>query len=117
MFSTHERNFSIDVIHGDKISVSSKFECEGILFSNVNLIDQFIASPNPTTDYVDILVPTIEKQEISVTVYTSVQQKVLERNCAVRNGRIRVPLGHLSQGLYFVTLNLETPINFKIIKQ
>jgi hypothetical protein len=117
LFSTYERNFSVDVNHGDKISVSSKFECEGILFSEVNLIDQFTASPNPTTDYVDILVPTIQKQEISVTVYSSLQQKVLEKNCTVQNGRIRVPLSHLSTGLYFVVLHLETPVNFKIVKK
>jgi hypothetical protein len=117
LFSTYERNFSVDVNHGDKISVSSKFECEGILYSDVNLIDQFTASPNPTTDYVDILVPTIQKQEISVTVYTSLQQRVLVKNCTVQNGRIRVPLEDLPHGLYFVTLNLETPVNFKILKQ
>ncbi len=116
LFSTYERNFSVDVNHGDKISVSSKLECEGILYSDVNLIDQFTASPNPTTDYVDILVLTIQKQEISVTVYSLLQQKVLEKNCTVQNGRIRVPLNHLSTGLYFVVLNLETPVNFKIVK-
>ncbi len=117
LFSTYERNFSVDVNHGDKISVSSKFECEGILFSNINLIDQFIASPNPTTDYVYILVPSIKKQEISVTVCSLLQQKVSENNYEIQNGRIRVPLNHLPVGLYFVTLNLETPVNFKIMKQ
>ncbi len=117
LFSTNDNYFSVDVNHGDKISVRTKFECEGILYSDVNLIDQFTAFPNPTTDYVDILVPTIQKQKISVTVYTSLQQRVLVKNISVQNGRIRVPLNHLPPDLYFVTLNLETPVSFKIIKK
>ncbi len=117
LFSTYDRNFALDVNHGDQISVSSKFECEGILFSDIILIDQFVAYPNPTTDYVEILVPTIEKEEVSVTVLNMLQQKILENNYEVQNGRIRVHLNKVPIGLYFVTLNLDTPINFKILKE
>ena len=117
LFSTYDKNFAVDVNHGDQVTVASKFECEGILMSDINLIDEFVAYPNPTTDYVEFLIPTIEREEVLVTVHNMMQQKVVENNCSVQNGRVRVDLNNLPIGIYMVTLNLKTPVHFKIMKK
>ena len=117
MLTTASRKFAIDVNHGDKISVSSKFVCEGELNNEVDLVYHFSAYPNPTTDFVNVVIPNVDLEEVTAVVYNSLHQKISEENYKLLDGEIRISLSNVSSGIYFLTLKLETPVNLKIVKK
>jgi len=117
LLTTYSKNFEINVNHGDKIRVSSKFACEGIFAKDVNLINEFVIYPNPTTEFVEITIPNINLENVSATLYNTLHQKVSEKTYPLNGNKIRVSLNHAPAGMYYIRLDLESPVNFKIIKQ
>ena len=117
MLTTHSNNFEIDVNHGDKIMVSSKLACEGIYIKDVDLINHIVAYPNPASEYVDIAIPNVELENVSVVVSNALQLNISEKKYEINGGRVRVPLKNLTPGVYFIRLKLETAVSLKIIKQ
>lgn len=99
---------------GDKIRISSKLPCEGSITMDV---DMYRAYPNPTTNWVDVQIFDTEVKEIVARVFNSLQQKVSEKKYLLKNGKIRIELNDKPAGIYFIRLDLETPVNFKIVKQ
>ena len=55
-------------------------------------------------------------KEVLATVYNSLQQKVSENSYKLNGGQITVSLNDVPLGIYFIKLNLETPITLKIVK-
>lgn len=76
VLTTHSRKFSIEVNHGDKITVSSTLDCEGVFTIDVNLSGHFMVYPNPTIDFARVSIPVLELDKVSAILYTSMQQKV-----------------------------------------
>jgi hypothetical protein len=81
------------------------------------LINHFTAYPNPTTEFVEITIPNINLEKVSATLYNILHQKVSEKTYQLNGNKIRVSLNSVPSGMYYIRLNLDTPINFKIIKQ
>ncbi len=117
MLTTPSRKFAIDVHHGDKINVSSKFICEGGLDTDVDLAEYFSVYPNPTTDVVHVVIPNVDIEEVTAVVYNLLQQKISEKSHKLIDGKMRISLGEVPPGVYFIKLKLNTPINLKIVKQ
>ena len=117
MLTTFAPDFSVDVNHGDKISVSSKFSCEGIFTTNINLLDYFIAYPNPTTSFTEIVIPNMDLEKVFATVYNSLHQKISEKQYELHQNKIKVSLNNNSPGIYYIRLDLETPVHLKLVKQ
>lgn len=115
--TTVSKEIAIDVHHGDKVKVSSKLVCEGTIDTDVNLIDYFAVYPNPTRGMANIVIPNADIEEVSAAVYNAMQQKVAEAVYEVVDGKIQVSLENLPSGMYFIKLNLETPVNLRIVKQ
>jgi hypothetical protein len=112
--TTDKTNFDIDVNAGDKIRISSKLPCEGSISMD---IDMFRAYPNPTTNWVEVQIFNANLKEVVAGVYNALQQKISEKNYKLVNGKIRIDLNDAPAGVYFIILNLETPVNLKIVKQ
>lgn len=117
MLTTASRKFAIDVNHGDKISISSKLVCEGSINTDINLVDYFTVYPNPTRDVVQVTIPNIDVENVTATLYNTLQQKVSEDTYKIVDGQIQVSLMSLPEGVYILKLNLETPVNLKIVKE
>lgn len=112
--STDLTNFDIDVNQGDKIKITSKLPCEGSI--NMN-IDMFSVYPNPTINWVDVQIFDANLKEVVAEVYNALQQKISQKNYKIVNGKIRINLNDSPPGVYFIILNLETPVSVKIMKQ
>ena len=74
-----------------------------------------LAFPNPTTGAFQISVPK-NLNNINLEVYNMQSQLMSSENYVVTNGKISLDLSGKAHGIYFVKLNLEKPIYFKIIK-
>lgn len=90
---------------------------EGNLSTEINVKDNFKAYPNPTRGLVNVVIPGSGLQEVSATVYNALQQKVSERNYKLTGGKIAVSLNDVPLGIYFIRLNVESPVILKIVKQ
>ncbi len=117
ILTTFSPDFSVDVNHGDKISVSSKFSCEGVFMTNINLSDYFVAYPNPTTSYTEIVIPNQDLEYVIATVYNSLNQKISEKEYELHQNKIKVSLSNNSPGIYYIRLDLENPVYLKLVKQ
>jgi len=117
ILTTYVPDFSVDVNHGDKISVSSKFSCEGIFMTHINLQDYFIAYPNPTTSFTEIMIPNVGLENVVATVYNSLNQKISQKQYELHQNKIKVSLSNNSPGIYYIRLDLETPAYIKLVKQ
>lgn len=117
ILTTFSPNFSVDVNHGDQISVSSKFNCEGMYTRKINLIDHFVAYPNPTTGFTEIIIPSDNVEKVSTTIFNSLNQVVSEDTYQVFQKKIKISLNNNSPGIYYIRLDLETPVYLKLVKQ
>lgn len=114
---TASRKIAVDVNHGDKISIHSKIGCEGELTTEVDLIEYFAVYPNPTNGDVQVTVPNTGLKEVTASIYNSLHQKYSEGTYTVLDGKIQMSLSGLPMGVYFIKLELESPVNLKIVKQ
>ena len=77
----------------------------------------FSVYPNPTSDILNIVIPNLDLIEVKASVFNSLQQIVSQEIHSVQSGIIRVSLRDAPSGIYFVRLDLEKPINIKVIKR
>jgi len=118
LFETNSNIFSVDVIHGDLISVSSKFACEGKLEKRIILNNNFLVYPNPTSNDIEIVLPEINMKEVSVAVYNIQLQLISNKSYQLDNNKIKISLKDNPSGMYFIKLELDdNSVTFKIIKQ
>lgn len=115
LFETDETVFNVDVVHGDVISVTSKEACQGVYEKQVNLIDFVSLYPNPVRDYYNISIPSNENQ-VKVAVYSVSGQLIRSHVSEVKQHKIQLESTSLPQGVYFVKVELETPVVLKLIK-
>ena len=79
VYQTSAPIFSVDAKHGDVIQVKTAIDCEGIFSKSVNLFENIIAYPNPTSGQFEITIPTSEK-EISIELYNMQSQLISKKN-------------------------------------
>ena len=56
-FKTDAPEFSVDVKHGDVVEVKTAIACEGTFSKTVEMLDAFVAYPNPTKGNLEISLP------------------------------------------------------------
>lgn len=117
VLTTGQSDFSIDVAHGDRITVASKFECEGVFTTDVNLMELFKVVPNPAKDFVKVAIPDPDLIEVSAAIYNALQQRVVSKSYELKNGGIQISLQNLDPGMYFLRLELATPVVLKVLKE
>ncbi len=110
-------SFHVEVSHGDSIEVFSSVECEGKLSTQVNLLNDITAYPNPTKDNVTLTLSNIGKDTVSVDIYNAIGVMVSSKTYNVFDRQILLPTQELPTGVYFVTVNEGTPKTIKIIKK
>lgn len=116
VFETAASLMSIDVNHGDKITVKTGIECEGLFLTEIDLIAEIIAYPNPTNGLFEISLPT-SKREVNIALYTMQSQLISSNMYPVINGKVRLTIENKPTGVYIAKVYLDKPIALKIIKK
>lgn len=106
---------SLDVNHGDKITVKTGVECEGLFLTEIDLISEIIAYPNPTNGNFEISLPT-SNNEVKIALYTTQSQLISSKMYPVLNGKVQLTIQNKPTGVYFAKVYLDKPIALKIIK-
>ena len=116
VYKTDAPIFSVDVKHGDVIQVKTAVDCEGIFSKSIDLFQNIIAYPNPTSGYFEIALPISEK-EITIELYTMQSQLISKRIYPVIAGKALLNIEANATGIYYAKVNMEKPIILRIIKQ
>lgn len=117
ILKTSSTVFSIEVNANDMILVSSKYPCEGVYEKKVLTEQASLVYPNPTQDQLEITVPGHIRQKVLVNIYNTQQQLVQSKMYAITNNKVQISLADKPSGIYFVKLEMEQPLLYKIIKQ
>ena len=117
--TTSEYAFEIETLGSGILEIVSSKACEGVASKMINNTDfrKVVASPNPVLDVLKITLPSIENEQISVQIY-SINGNLLF-NQTINKGKsdfIEIPFKKLNKGFYFVKVNIEKPMVFKILK-
>jgi len=117
--TTSERNVTLNVKDSGLLEIESSLLCEGVLSFNVEdtAITDIIAFPNPVINDLSITIPG-DIANVPVSVYSISGQLLYQENSNVSFNRINVPFTNMSNGVYFVQLNMGgvESVVIKIIK-
>ena len=116
ILQTLNTEFSIAIKHGDKVDVKTAAECEGVFSKTIDLFENIIAYPNPSSGDFEITLPVSEK-EIRIDIYNIFGQLLSNRVYPVIYGKVKLNIDYYPSGLYLARVLAEKPVTLKIIKQ
>ena len=115
-FKTYNQSFDIDLKNGDVLEIKTAVKCEGVYTKQTSLNNNALtAFPNPTSGVFEITVPT-SKKELTIDIYNIHSQLVSSKKYPVIYGKVYLNIENKPVGLYIAKVNLDTPVNVKIIK-
>ncbi|MFD1062530.1 thrombospondin type 3 repeat-containing protein [Winogradskyella litorisediminis] len=117
---TSETQFSVDTSSGGLLEITSAIACEGKLSRTIDssLPLELTYGPNPVINNLRINIPDAPENGVNVQIFDVHGKLVANQNYNVQNSAfISVPFNSLSQGVYFVKLDLEKAEMIKIIKK
>ncbi len=115
---TSEKTITIPIQNGDLLEVKSSNSCEGIISQKIDLYQGTILYPNPATDYAKLFIPSkIQRSQIKIQMIDNFGKVIINKEFKVSNQQIIIPMEYLPAGLYFIKLQLEKPLTFKVIKK
>ncbi|MBL4939582.1 MAG: thrombospondin type 3 repeat-containing protein, partial [Lutibacter sp.] len=112
---TLSNSFMVDVKHGDIVEVKTAIQCEGVFSKIVNLFEEIIAYPNPTSGLFEITLP-IALNEIKIDLFTANFSLVSTKTYPVINGKVQLNIESLPSAVYVAKVYLENPVSVQIIK-
>lgn len=118
--TTSETTFEIEALDSGVLEIFSSKACEGVVSKEINNkidFNKFVASPNPVIEDLKITLPSIEEHQIPIQIYNIDGQLLFNNTINKGNSNfIEIPFQRFDKGIYFVKVNIEKPIVFKIIK-
>ncbi|TYA74643.1 T9SS type A sorting domain-containing protein [Seonamhaeicola marinus] len=116
VLETMSSAFTINVNHGDSVKIKTDKACEGELIKSIDFYSDIEPYPNPTSGNFKLSLP-INEGRIPIEIYDIRGQLITSDIFTINSGEIELNLSGNNAGMYFVKLNLDNPINFKIIKK
>lgn len=116
---TSEASFSVNTSGGGLLEVSSAVACEGKISRVIEDLSplKLTYGPNPVINNLRINIPNAPEDGVGVQIYDVHGKLVSNKQFNVQNGTyINVPFQNLTQGIYFVRLDIEKTEMIKIIK-
>ncbi|GGI58110.1 T9SS type A sorting domain-containing protein [Winogradskyella haliclonae] len=117
-FTTHNSSITLDLKEGaNTLKVSTDLECQGTFNDVIFNTKDFIVSPNPFNDIVNI--DNInEDEEIFVNIYSVVGKLVLSKKYRSETRNIALDTRGFDSGMYIISVVSKTRVStYKIIKQ
>jgi hypothetical protein len=116
IMETFLSNFSVDVSHGDKLQIKSKDACQGEMLKTINLLENVKAYPNPSNGLFEIYMPNNLKT-VEISIY-NIHSQLIDVNIYKLNaGKLQLNIKDKPNGVYFVKVNLESPVFIRLIKK
>ncbi len=115
-FKTNTSEFSVNVNHGDVVEVKTAIACEGNFSKTFEMLDAFVAYPNPTKDNLEISLPISDK-DVTIEIFNNLSQLISKKSYPVVYGKVQIDLTNNPSGLYIAKIQLDKPITLKLIKQ
>ena len=114
---TNDTTISLDAKQGDLIELKTSVACEGTVSQKIASLNNAVtAYPNPAKDFVNITIPTAEK-EVEIEIYSADGKLVSKQFYTIVSGEAKVDLSKLQDGVYFAKVSSKNPANIKIIKK
>ncbi|MCC1484457.1 thrombospondin type 3 repeat-containing protein [Winogradskyella immobilis] len=117
--TTSERNIEIEIEDSGVLEIISSRLCEGIFSINIEpTIQDVRAFPNPVINNLLVTIPG-NVDTVPVSVFSITGQLVYQSNSVVSSNRISIPFVNMSEGVYFVRLDMQgqdEPVVLRIIK-
>jgi hypothetical protein len=116
ILETLDPTFSMDVKHGDKVTITSNKACEGELVKMIDLYSEINVYPNPSMGEFKIHLP-ISEGNVAIEILDIRGQVISSNNYRINAGEVNLDLNEKASGMYFVRIGLDKPVNFKIVKK
>ncbi|WP_299114852.1 T9SS type A sorting domain-containing protein [uncultured Winogradskyella sp.] len=116
-FTTHNSSITLDLKEGaNTLKVSTDLECQGIFSEIIFNTKDFVISPNPFNDVINI--DNVNEEEISVNVHSIIGKLILNEKHTGETQNIRINTSSFDSGIYIISVTSKTRIStYKIIKQ
>ncbi|WP_291974274.1 endonuclease [Lutibacter sp.] len=108
--------FTVNVKHGDLLEVKTAKTCEGIYSKAIELLNDFVVYPNPSSGAFEIAMPIAEKQVV-ISIYNIQSQLISQRNYPVNYGKVNLDISNQPTGIYIAKIHLNKPVTLKIVKE
>tara|TARA_R110001583_G_scaffold160872_1_gene312758 strand:- start:30695 stop:34528 length:3834 start_codon:yes stop_codon:yes gene_type:complete len=115
VFTTSATEFSVAVKHGDIVDVKTAVACEGVYSKTIELLEDIVAYPNPTTGAFEISLPD-STNEVVIELYSIHSQLISVKTYPILYGKVQLNIENQTAGLYIAKVYLENPKILKIIK-
>ncbi|MCF6182403.1 reprolysin-like metallopeptidase [Lutibacter sp.] len=116
VLDTNAPVFTVNVKHGDLLEVKTAKTCEGVYSKAIELLNDFVVYPNPSTGIFEIAMPIAEKQVI-ISIYNIQSQLISQRSYPVNYGKVNLDISNQPTGIYIAKVHLNKPVVLKIIKR
>jgi endonuclease I len=116
VLNTSASIFTVAVKHGDLLEVKTAKTCEGVYSKSIELLNDFVAYPNPSNGVFEIAMPIVNKQ-VTISLYNVQSQLISERSYEVTYGKVNLDISNQPTGIYIAKVHLDKPITLKLIKQ
>ena len=116
LYKTMSSTFELDIKHGDLIEVKTAVSCEGVFSKTINLFEEIVVFPNPTTGIFEIALP-LSLKEVKIELFTISSQLISSHIYQVINGKVQLDIRNNPNAVYLIKVYLENPVSVKIIKK
>ncbi|AUP79020.1 PA domain-containing protein [Flavivirga eckloniae] len=118
--TTSERTFEIETLKSGVLEIFTSKACEGVastVINSENDFSQLVASPNPVIENLTVTLPSIKESQIPIQIHNINGKLLLSKTINKGDSNfIKIPFQEFGKGVYFVRINIEKPVVFKIIK-
>ena len=115
--SYNSSNFTLITDKKGKLEISSNKLCEGKLAIRIEPLNSLVTFPNPTSSYLNIVLPGTRLSQVPVSIYNNSGQLIYSNLYIPENNMIKLKVESFNTGIYYVVLNLETSHTIKFSKK
>ncbi len=114
--TTSETTFEVQDLGSGVLEIVTSKACEGKA-SKVIEGHKVIASPNPVINDLKVTLPAVKAEQVPIEIY-NINGHLLFSDLVNKGDAnfIKIPFNAFKKGVYFVRINVEKSVTFKIIK-
>ncbi|WP_201918622.1 T9SS type A sorting domain-containing protein [Aquimarina mytili] len=119
VFSTQDTFVTLNLRSGiNTIKVSADEACQGTYEKTIFISDEVFLYPNPLQDNLNVFLGSNKVQDVELTIYSFLGQRVISKKYTASNSAIQVDTSFLESGIYMVSISFENfQSTFKIVKK
>ena len=113
-----ETSMQIKIKNGDLVEIKSSIDCEGKISKQIDFVKEISIYPNPASHFINLFIPDYLQQNYTrIQLFNYSGKIIIDKDFPINNQSIKIPIDDLTQGLYILKLQMDTPLTFKVIKK